>query len=140
MGASRTFLDTNVLVYSVDPSEPAKCERALALLPGPPQTDYVVSAQVLGEFFNALTRKLGIADADADVAVRSFAAGAIVVPVDTSLVLDAIAIRSGASISYWDALIVAAAARGGCERILTEDLNDGQVIAGVKVVNPFAGL
>lgn len=60
-----------------------------------------------------------------------------VVPHDTSLVHSAIELRERADITLWDALIVSAASTAGCERILTEDLNDGQLIDGVRIENPF---
>ncbi len=61
-----------------------------------------------------------------------------VIAIDASLIASAIAIHRENGISYWDGLIVAAAAAGGCERLLSEDLGDGQSIAGVRVENPFA--
>jgi predicted nucleic acid-binding protein len=61
----------------------------------------------------------------------------IVIPIDTDMVLAAIELGHSASIAYWDALIVGAAASAGCRRVLTEDLNHGQIIDGVRVENPF---
>jgi predicted nucleic acid-binding protein len=49
-------------------------------------------------------------------------------------------IQDRGKIAFWDALIVAAAKVGGCSYVLTEDLQDGQEIAGVRVVNPFRSL
>ncbi len=60
-----------------------------------------------------------------------------VVPVDADLVRSAIALSRGSGISYWDAAIVRAAAVGGCERVLTEDLEDGRVLDGIRIVDPF---
>lgn len=136
MAGQIAFLDTNVLVYAVDAAEPDKRARARELLASPPAGGYAVSAQVLSEFFSVATRRLGIASADAREGVRRF------VPlcrtaVDAELVRDAIDLHMEASISYWDALIVAAAARLRCGSVLSEDLGDGQLIGGVRVVNPF---
>jgi predicted nucleic acid-binding protein len=134
------FLDTNVLVYSVDSDEPAKRARALELLAPESEFDgFVCSVQVLGEFFNASRRKLGMSVEDARVGVERYAElarGSI----DRELVSAAIALCAEKSISYWDALIVAAAARARATTLLTEDLNDGEELLGVKIVNPFAGL
>jgi predicted nucleic acid-binding protein len=60
-----------------------------------------------------------------------------VIAVDEHLVVEGIGVSVEARISYWDGLIVAAARRGGCETLLTEDLSAGAIIAGVRVENPF---
>jgi predicted nucleic acid-binding protein len=134
------FLDTSVLVYSVDRGEPAKRARALVLLGPKSEFDGLVcSVQVLGEFFNASRRKLGMSVEDAQAGVERYATLARVLT-DRELVTAAIALCAEKSISYWDALIVAAAARAGAATLLTEDLNDGEQMIGVKIVNPFAGL
>jgi predicted nucleic acid-binding protein len=134
------FLDTNVLVYSVDRGEPAKRARALELLGPESEFDGLVcSVQVLGEFFNASRRKLAMSVEDARDGVERYARLARVL-VDRELVTAAIALCAEKPISYWDALIVAAAARAGATTLLTEDLNDGEEMLGVQIVNPFAGL
>jgi predicted nucleic acid-binding protein len=136
----RTFVDTNVLVYAVDEDEPVRHDRARELLDEVDPGTLVVSAQVLGEFYVTATRKLTrpLTAADAARRVAQFAT-LTVVPLDTRLVATAIDLSTTAQISYWDALILAAAASAGCERVLTEDLQDGQTIAGVRIENPFLG-
>jgi predicted nucleic acid-binding protein len=61
-----------------------------------------------------------------------------VVPTDERLVSDGLRLSVDSNISHWDALIVVAASRAGCDTLLTEDLSHGQVIEGVRIVNPFA--
>ena len=137
--SGRTFLDSNVLVYSVDesPAEKAKHERAVELLTVQPE-NLVVSTQVLQEFYVVTTRKLKspLSEERAARAVRGIAK-LDVVGVDASLVLAAIDTSRTVQISLWDALIIEAASRAGCERVLSEDLNAGQVIRGVRVEDPF---
>lgn len=133
----RLFIDTNVLIYAIDADEPAKREIAAALLSEHAHS-LVLSAQVLGEYYSAATRKLGARPADARRAIETLAL-LPTVAIDASLVASAVAIATGSQLSYWDAQIVAAAATASCECVLTEDLNDGQVIAGVRIRNPFAG-
>ena len=132
------FLDTNVLVYAFDGSEPAKRARALALL-GDEALDIVVSAQVLNEFYVTLTRKLdpSVPEDTAQEAVHGLARGRVV-PVDAALVEAAIALSRRHRLSLWDAGIVVAAQRAGCDELLTEDLADGQVFGAVTVRDPFA--
>jgi predicted nucleic acid-binding protein len=103
-----------------------------------PPASIVVSAQVLGEFYWIVTRRLSSALSVAEAASAVDRLSRLsVVPLDRDMVLRAIALSESADIQYWDALIVQAAAAGGCRRLLTEDLNHGQVIDGVTVENPF---
>jgi predicted nucleic acid-binding protein len=136
----RTFIDSNVLVYSVDesPAQKIKHGQAVRLLSRQPE-DLVVSTQVLQEFYVVTTRKLKspLSEERAARAVRGLAK-LDVVGVDVSLVLAAVDTSRTAKLSLWDALIVEAASRAGCDQVLTEDLNAGQVISGVRIVNPFA--
>lgn len=137
--SGRTFLDSNVLVYSVDesPAEKGKHERAVELLSAQPE-NLVVSTQVLQEFYVVTTRKLKspLSEERAARAVRGIAK-LDVVGVDVPLVLSAVDTSRTAQVSLWDALIIEAASRAGCERLLSEDLNAGQVIRGVRIENPF---
>ncbi|MBK7820589.1 MAG: PIN domain-containing protein [Tessaracoccus sp.] len=134
---AEVFLDTNVLVYAFDTSDEAKRTRAFAVLTDHP--DAVISTQVLLEWFTIVTRKLTptlpLADA---VTAMGVLARLDVVPADADLALRAARTSVEAQLSIWDAMVIEAAAIAGCGTILTEDLNDGQVIRGVKVINPFA--
>jgi predicted nucleic acid-binding protein len=138
MSADRAFLDTNVLVYLFDHDEPDKEQCARDILEQAQPGDLALSAQVLSEFYVVVTRKLkrplektGAAQAVDWLSLLR------VVPLDSELVKAAIQTSRSAQLSYWDGLIVASAAAAGCERLLTEDLNDGQVIGSVHVENPF---
>jgi predicted nucleic acid-binding protein len=137
--SGRTFLDSNVLVYSVDesPAEKSKHERAVELLSAQPE-NLVVSTQVLQEFYVVTTRKLKnpLSEEVAARAVRGIAK-LDVVGVNVPLVLSAVDTSRTAQVSLWDALIIEAASRAGCERVLSENLNAGQVIRGVRIENPF---
>lgn len=134
--ASASFVDTNVLVYLFDQDEPAKQERARALI-ATEHERLVLSTQVLGEFYVVSTRKLGLPEADAAAAVDQWSR-LRTVAVDSALVTSAVKLSRSAQLSYWDALILAAAGSAGCERVLTEDLSDGSSIGGVLVENPFS--
>lgn len=134
----KAFLDTNVLVYAVDEAEPAKREIARRLLGSSGEQELVLSGQVLGEFYAVVTRKLAQPVSDALAAATVDLLGRLpTVAVDAALVKAAARTSRSAQLSYWDGLIVAAAAAGGCGRLLSEDLNDGQVIGSVRVENPF---
>jgi predicted nucleic acid-binding protein len=138
MSAERAFLDTNVLVYVFDRDEPAKAKLAKALLEQAKPDELALSAQVLGEFYVTVTRKLSRPlDADTAGQVVDWLSLLKVVSIDSALVKEAGEISRSSQISYLDGLIVASAASYGCRRLLTEDLNDGQVIAGVRIEDPF---
>jgi predicted nucleic acid-binding protein len=136
--AVRTFVDTNVLVYAYDASEPTKRAIAGRVLAQSVASELVLSAQVLGEFYVVVTRKLSppLPERDAAAAVERLTTLAVVA-IDADLVRNGVAISRSAQLSYWDGLIVAAAAAGGCERLLSEDLADGATIDSVRIENPF---
>lgn len=137
--SARVFVDTHVLTYVLDDAEPSKRNAARErLLAEQSEHDLVVSTQVLQELYVSLTRgSHPIASSKvAESAVRD-AARFTVVQVDVPLVMAAVVTSREHRISFWDALIVRAAVEAGCDRLLTEDLNAGQVIDGVRIENPF---
>jgi len=137
--SDRYFLDTNILVYAYDSHEPTKQDRAQSLLlEGMDREAAVVSTQVLGEFFNVVTRRIP-QPLTADAAQRIIEHFSImtVVEIDVPMIHRAIEGHRSYQLSYWDALIVAAAERAACAQILSEDLNEGQSYHGVRVANPF---
>jgi predicted nucleic acid-binding protein len=131
------FLDTNIAVYAHDHSSGPKQEAAAAVIAARAD-ELVVSTQVLAEFYWVTSRRLEPPlphDAARDATA---ALGALpVVSTDAALVLAAIDCAAVNHIALWDAMIVTAARRAGCDEILTEDLNDGQVIDGVLITNPL---
>lgn len=135
---SRLFVDTNVWVYTVDDGEPDKQAQARQVLEPTPGKDLVVSAQVLGEFYVTVRRKLAetLPEQEA-VALVDRMRQLPVVPVDADLVSAAIANARDWQLSYWDALILAAAEASGCDRVLSEDLGHDRVYGSVRVENPF---
>ena len=137
--ASRTFFDTNVLVYLFDTDSPDKQVRAQdALSERLEGGTVVVSTQVLQEFFVTVTRKLArpLSANDAEAALRRLMRLSVVA-VDSDQVLAAAVSSRRDRISFWDALILTAAAIAGCEQVLSEDLQHGRSFGRVRVVNPF---
>ena len=135
--AGKVFFDTNILVYAQDAGQPRKQKLSRALLTealAAGQT--VISTQVLQEFYVAATRKLGVEPLAAKAVLKTFAA-CEVIPVTPELIQEAIDCSILSQLSFWDALIVATAHAAGCTTLYSEDLNPGQSILGVKVVNPF---
>jgi predicted nucleic acid-binding protein len=134
---ARTFLDTNVLVYAEDRSNPAKQGKALELIKAHRvQRTGVVSLQVLQEYFVAATGKLHL---DAEVArnkVEIYSRFDVAEP-GVNDILAAIDLHRLHGFSFWDALILRMAQQTGCRVLLSEDMQDGRAIDGVRIVNPF---
>ena len=138
--SGKDFLDTNVVVYAYDADEPGKRSLAQQLLrKSVIEESGVLSAQVLGEFYVAVTRRIAtpMSPAEAQRVVQHLQRLPVLM-IDGPLARRAMETSERYQLTYWDGLIIAAAERGACERILSEDLSDGQVYHGVTVANPFA--
>ena len=135
---AKTFIDSNILIYANDKDEPVKQSIAIQAL------DELwsngagsLSVQVLQEFYFNITRKIRkrIDKAEALAIVDEYSEWCGVTTAHE--VQSAFRIENTAKISFWDALIVACAQKNGATRILSEDLQHGQIIAGIEIVNPF---
>jgi len=137
MSVGKVFLDTNVLIYALDQDAPAKRQRSRELISEVARTGTgVISTQVLQEFYVTATRKMGVAPLAAKEMLRTFAV-LETVQVTPDLIEQAIDRSIVSQLSFWDALIVAASASAECGTIYSEDLNAGQVIAGMRLANPY---
>lgn len=133
----RSFIDTNVLIYADSADAGDKQSRASALIAQYLRDgDGVISTQVLHEFVNAAIRKLALPLDLVRARVRLYSRFETV-SASPAAVLDALDLHALHTISFWDALILQAARQSGCVQVLTEDLQAGAVIGGVRVVNPF---
>jgi predicted nucleic acid-binding protein len=139
---TQMLIDTNVLIYVYDRSEPEKRLRALEVLQRVRDAKAgVLSAQVLSEFYNTATRKLKppLPPDQAEAQLRAFTHIWPVVPVTSAVVLEAIRGVQAHQLSFWDAQIWAAARLHHVPTVLSEDFNPGVVLEGVRFVDPFAG-
>ena len=138
MSVDRCFVDTNVLTYLFDNDSPGKQARAQALL-DEEKARIVLSTRVLGEFYVNVTRKLE-EPLPPDVAARAVEefSRLEVRSVTPELVLAAVHRSRSSLLSYWDSLIVETARSVGAEILFTENLQHGQEIDGLRIVNPFA--
>jgi predicted nucleic acid-binding protein len=137
----KTFVDTNVLIYAHDIDAEPKHEiakRIMRELWG--ERAGLLSMQVLQEFYVNVTRKIAspLSKVSARKVINSYASWCIentLVDIST-----AFRIEDESQIGFWDALIIASAAKGGAMRLLSEDLNSGQTIMGVLIDNPFGAI
>lgn len=134
------MLDTNILVYANDPRDRAKQERAMQVYEELTRSGRaVVSVQCLTELFNVLTRSANprMSLNTAARLVEGIAASCQVLDLTPSIVTRACWATERFQLSIWDSLIWAAAERHAVPIILTEDLQHNQLIAGVRIVDPF---
>lgn len=133
------FVDTNILIYAHDRDAGQRWQRATFALDRLWTTRTGrMSVQVLQEFFVVATRKLkaSVEVATAREVIRNYSSW-VTTPTDADTVLRASEIAEVAQISFWDGMIVAAAERSRAATLYTEDLNDGQIIAGIRIENPL---
>jgi predicted nucleic acid-binding protein len=132
------FVDSNLILYVLDRRDPARSEQAKEiLLEIAKDRSGVVSTQVVNEVANVCTSKLQMSAIEVTNALAVFRSFALVQH-SLEMTVTALKIREDHGLNFWDALIIASAASAGCKTLYTEDLNSGQTIAGVKVVDPFA--
>jgi predicted nucleic acid-binding protein len=138
-GGEACFVDTNILVYAVEGNDPVRSPRASELILRLTLEDSLrTSTQVIQELYVTLTRK-GRSIISAEAALRyidRLAAWPVLVT-DFQSVRRAIDLSVNSKLSFWDALIVVAAGLSGAKILYTEDLQHGQVLLGVRIVNPF---
>jgi predicted nucleic acid-binding protein len=133
----RTFLDTNILVYSEDGSDRDKQGIALNLIKAHrQQRTGVVSIQVLQEYFVTVTKKLKLDAGIARNKVEIFSRFNVAEP-NINDILAAIDLHRLHGFSYWDALVLRMAKQTGCRQLLSEDMQHGREVDGVTIINPF---
>jgi predicted nucleic acid-binding protein len=138
---AKTFIDTNVLIYAHDTDAGAKHEIAKTVLRDLwIERTGLLSVQVLQEFYVNVTRKISppLSKDLARLVVSSYAIWCN--ETSPAEIASAFRIEDESRIGFWDALIVSAASKSGATRILSEDLNAGQMIAGILIENPFVGV
>ncbi len=137
--SGKIFIDTNILIYAHDFDAGAKHEKATLIVRQAWETELgMVSTQVLQEFYVNVTRKIPapISPARARGILNNYLAWQVEIN-GPRTILYASEIEERHQLSFWDSMIIAAATQGRAEQILTEDLNHGQVIEGIRIENPF---
>ena len=134
---AKVFIDTNILIYSNDKAFPDKQNKCRARMKEIfKEGNGVISTQILHEFYVASTRKLNLTPLEARRQIDNLL-DFEVIEINVPLIKEAIDCSILDQISYWDALVVVCAQKGGCGLLLTEDLNHGQIIKGIKIENIF---
>lgn len=133
------FVDSNILIYAFASDDPHRSTTAQAVIRRLTETATLrVSTQVLQETFQVLTRKIGtpLTPSQALNYLDALSLRSVVV-IDYPLIREAAAATDSIRISFWDSLILHAARRAGASIVYTEDLNHGQQLLGLTILNPF---
>jgi len=134
------FIDTNILIYTIDNHYPKKKIISRELIAKLfEDASGIISTQVLQEFYYTAVNKLKSDPKIIKELLKSFEELEIV-QINTTLIHKAIDCSIANNISFWDALIITAAESANCNKLFSEDLNNGQIINGVEIVNPFSDL
>lgn len=134
---SKIFIDTNLIIYSIDGANRKKQQHCRKLLLDiATQHHGVLSTQIMEECYAAATRKLKADPIIVKQLLHSLEHFEIVM-ITPELVYDAIDCSVVNQISFWDALVVVSAAHAKCQQLWTEDLSAGQIIHGVEIYHPL---
>lgn len=137
--SAKVFVDTNVLVYTRDASEPKKQTQALQWLAVLwQQRSGAISYQSLNEYYVIVTQRLkpGLSRSEAQDDIRNLLLWNPL-PVDRVVIENAWLIQERQGFSWWDSLILSAAQIQDCDYLLSEDMQHGQTIGRLQIINPF---
>lgn len=131
-------LDSNVLLYYEGVDDAARRDRAQSLVQTLSRDGLLAPAQALGELYRVTTGKSGWSPDDALAAIRRWMSACVVIPTTAAVITEAAERNARAGFGIWDSIIVCAAASGGGELLLSEDMQDGFVYRQLTIINPFA--
>jgi predicted nucleic acid-binding protein len=140
LSSAHFFLDTNILVYAVDPSDRGKQAKARDCVNVAQESGLgVISYQVVHEWFNTVLRKSisGFGTKEAEEVYRFLVEPLWRVDSSRALIDTALTLFRDNQFSWWDSLIVSAALQSKCELLLSEDLQHGQKVGSLRIENPF---
>lgn len=139
MSAEQFTLDSNILVYSVDPKAGFRHGLAREIVYGATELDCTLTLQAASEFFRVVTHKGLLAPRDALAATERILSTFPIRAGSADGLRSAMPFAVAGRASFWDAVMIATAAEAGCTAIITEDGHPGAVLNGVRIVPPFAG-
>ena len=132
----RLSIDTNILIYSVDVRD-QRAATARRIMTEAIVTDCVLTNQVIGEFLNVVRTKALISPAEGRRTAADWSLLFPVITTATDQLIAASALSEQYRLQFWDAVILTVAGNAGAEYLLTEDMHDGAIIGGVRLLNPF---
>lgn len=138
----RYLVDTNILVYAYDRSEPEKQVKAVEILDMLVKNRAgVLSSQILSEFYNVITRKLSapLTIEEGHARVANYLQSWEVVDYTGFVVLEAIRGVKEHHFPFWDSLVWSTARMNQIPVVLSEDFSNNSTVEGVRFINPFKG-
>jgi predicted nucleic acid-binding protein len=133
----RVALDTNILAYAEGVNGAVRKINALDLIQRLPAASALLPVQTLGELFQLLVRKLNRTPAQARAAILGWRDAFPLIETSESVIVGAAELAARHRFSFWDGVVLASAAEGGCRLLLSEDLQEGFTWNSVTVTNPF---
>ena len=134
--SDKIFIDSNILIYSIDSNDSVKQNIAKNIITEL-SNNAIISTQVLQEFYNVVTHKLGCPKDKAKQLVEDISESFFIHQNSVNDIIHAIEISIKTSFSFWDSLIISSAISEECTILYTEDLNDGQNVEGLTIKNPL---
>ena len=135
----RLFVDTNILIYALDPADPEKRSVSADLLRQTISSHTLtLSPQSLNECYRVLTQRRNLMPVEAARAYVRVLAPWAIAPLDAATTERAWAVQDQAGLTWWDSLMLAAALRAECRLFVSEDMQDGTLIDGMRIANPFS--
>ncbi len=133
----RVALDTNILAYAEGVNGAARKANALDLIQRLPAGAALLPVQTLGELFQLLVRKVNRTPAQARSAILGWRDAFPLIEISETVIVGAAELAATHRFSFWDGVVLASAAEGGCRLLLSEDLQEGFTWNSVTVTNPF---
>jgi predicted nucleic acid-binding protein len=135
--AEKVTLDTNILIYTIDPRDPLRQAMACEIVKHAASMQAVLTVISIGEFFWAASRKLKLNKTVLRQQLHDFAALFHTTGYDTTDLFRGAQESEAGRFEFWDAVLLSAAERAGCTVCLSEDMHDGAKLGGITVRNPF---
>jgi predicted nucleic acid-binding protein len=134
MNDKRVFLDSNILIYAYSENEPTKQMIARASFY---DVECYISTQTLSEYCNVCIKKLKYPISKIDEDIKEIIFNYELYYLDENTISNALVIKNKFGFSYYDSQVIAAAIECNCDYLFSEDLQDGQIIDDIKIINPF---
>ena len=134
----RFSLDTNILVYAVDRDAGGRHEQSKDLIGQAAKRDCILTVQVLAEFYHATTRKRLLEPPRAKKFIQDWLNVFSIAAADSTTLVGAMEAVEEHHLSFWDAMIWAVARQAGCSAIISEDMQSGQRLGSIEILDPFS--
>ncbi len=131
-------VDTNILIYSIDPTDAAKHRIARTIMARVYSSTAFLPLQCLSEFYAVCVRKKLLARVSqiSEVVSRAIESSEVI-PYSPEDLLAAIQLHQQHHLQFFDALLISTAKRSGCQTLFTEDMQNGRALEGITLINPF---